>query len=181
MAVDNMDDIRKILLNSKDDQKIAQSEALEIFKLYHESIEKTADKRQSANSFFLTLNTGILAAVGFLFQKDCASEIKPLYFLLPVAGIICGVFWYKLVHSYRQLNCGKFTVLNMIEETLPLAPFKAEWVVLGSGKDNKKYHQITTIEKWIPSLFIALHSLLLFYFMYLLFWGHAFTQKCFNQ
>jgi hypothetical protein len=169
VAADNMDSIRKVLFNDKDSLKIGTPEAIEIFKLYHDSIEKTADKRQSANSFLLTLSTGILAAVGFLFQKDCAPELKPLFFLLPFAGITTGFFWLKLVHSYRQLSKGKFEILNMIEEQLPLAPYKAEWIALGEGKDNNKYHQITTLEKWIPILFIILHCLLSVYFLLLFF------------
>lgn len=160
-----MDDIRKILFNGKEEPKIAPAEAFEMFKFYYESIEKTAEKRQRANSFFLTLSTGILAAVGFLFQKDCAPELRPLHLLLPFAGIIAGIFWYKLVHSYRQLNQGKFVILNMIEEYLPLAPFKAEWKELGSGKNNRRYHQLTALEKWMPILFIIVNSLLSIYFV----------------
>lgn len=164
-----MDNIRKVLLNGKDTLNVDTSAILEIFKLYHDSIEKTEEKRQNANSFLLTLSTGILAAVGFVFQKDCAPELKPLFFLLPFAGIVTGFFWLKLVHSYRQLNKGKFEILNMIEEQLPLAPYKAEWLALGEGNDNKKYHQITALEKWIPILFISLHCLLSVYFILLFF------------
>jgi hypothetical protein len=180
VAVDNMEEIRKILLNDKELSKNDLPAALEIFKLYYESIETNREKREKANSFYLSISTGIIAAVGFLFQKDCASELKLFSLFLPVAGIITGFFWYKLVHSYRQLNQEKFNILDMIEENLPLAPFTAEWKSLGSGKDKRKYHQITSLEKWIPCLFIVLHCLLLFYFIYLQFCGNGIFQKCVN-
>jgi hypothetical protein len=162
-----MSEVLKALLNNKQKPNIDQTIALEIFKIYHGSIEKTAEKRQAANSFLLTLNTGILAAIGFLSQDACPQELRPLNFLLPIAGIIASIFWFKLVHSYRQLNRGKFVILNLIEEYLPLAPYKAEWIELGLGKDSKKYHQVTNLEKWIPILFGIVNGILALYFGYL--------------
>lgn len=164
-----MAEVLKTLLNNKENPHIDPAVALEIFKIYHDSIEKTAEKRQTANSFLLTLNTGILAAIGFLFQDTCPKELRPLNFLLPFAGIIASIFWFKLVHSYRQLNSGKFVILNLIEEFLPLAPYKAEWIELGLGKDSKKYHQVTNLEKWIPILFGIVNGILALYFIYLTF------------
>ncbi|MBK7058605.1 MAG: hypothetical protein IPH52_26870 [Leptospiraceae bacterium] len=76
------------------------NDILELYKIYHDSIEKVAENRQKANSFFLTLNTSILAVIGFLFQKDVSTELRPLHLLLPLAGILSGIFWLKLVISY---------------------------------------------------------------------------------
>lgn len=143
------------------------SDILEIYKMYHDSIEKVTEKRQKANSFFLTLNTGILAVIGFLFQKDAPTELRPLFLLLPFAGIISGIFWLKMVMSYRQLNSGKFIILNMIEEYLPIAPYRSEWKELEEGKNKKKYHPLTNIERWIPILFIIVYGILALYFIYL--------------
>ncbi len=108
-----MKDIKNILLNNKGKGKIEIKDALAMYKIYNDSIQKTIEKRQNTNSFFLTLNTGILAIIGFLFKKDAPADLKPLYWLLPIAGIISGVFWYKLVVSYRQLNKAKFVILNL--------------------------------------------------------------------
>lgn len=137
---------------------------LEIYKTYHDSIEKVAEKRQLANTFFLTLNTGILAIIGFLFQKDAPVLLKPLYLLLPFAGIISGVFWLKLVNSYRQLNCGKFKVLSEIETYLPIKVYEKEWGVLAKGKNPKIYKPLTSIERWIPILLIVMYGILSIYF-----------------
>lgn len=136
---------------------------LEIYKTYHDSIEKVAEKRQNANSFFLTLNPGILALIGFLFQNVAPALLKPLYLILPIIGIISGVFWLKLVNSYRQLNKGKFEVLYELEEDLPYAVYKKEWDKLGKGKNPKIYKPLTSIEKFIPKTFIVLYCLLSIY------------------
>ena len=162
-----MDIIKQELLNHKENPIIDKSDALELFKIYHDSIEKVAEKRQKANSFFMTLNTGIIAIIGFLFQKDTASDLKLLYLFLPFVGIISGIYWYQLVVSYRQLNKGKFAVLNIIEEYLTLAPYKAEWFELGEGKDKKKYKPLTHTEQRIPIVFIIMYLFLSFYFIYL--------------
>ena len=162
-----MEKVKEVLFNNKSSDNISSSDVIDLYKIYLESIDKTADRRQNANSFFLTINTGLLAIIGFLFQKDVATELKPLYLLLPIAGILAGFFWLKLVISYRQLNKGKFTILNMIEEILPLAVYKAEWIELGEGKDKKKYHQVTFLERSISILFILLYSTLLIYFSFL--------------
>jgi hypothetical protein len=157
-------DIGEVLFNKKDIDTSSIS-AFEIFELYHGSIERNSDKRQNANSFFLTLNTGVLAAIGFLFTEDKPMQLKLLYFLLPIAGILASFFWLKVVHSYSQLNKGKFIVLNAMEKILPIAPFTAEWNVLGNGDDKKKYQPLTKIEKRIPVLFICLYGLVSLYFI----------------
>ncbi|MCR4422584.1 MAG: hypothetical protein NUV32_08960 [Exilispira sp.] len=136
---------------------------LEIYKTYHDSIEKVAEKRQNTNSFFLTLNTGILELIGFLFQKDAPVILKPLYLILPIIGIISGVFWLKLVNSYRQLNKGKFDFLYELEEQLPFDVYNKEWNKLGKGENPKIYKPLTSIEKFIPKTFIVLYGLFTIY------------------
>jgi hypothetical protein len=160
--------IDEILFNKKD---IENSAAFEVFELYYNSIERNSDKRQNANSFFLTLNTGVLAIIGFLFNKDTVPDLRMLYLLLPFAGILSSVFWLKLVHSYSQLNRGKFIVLNTIEKVLSIAPFTTEWEILGRGDNKKKYHPLTKTEKCIPILFICLYCLLSLYLIFLFFKG----------
>jgi hypothetical protein len=77
--------------------------------------------------------------LGYILSKDAAKEVKLLYLLVPVAGILLSYFWFRLVKSYRQLSKGKFEVLDMIEKEMPLSLYKAEWIALGDGKDKKKF------------------------------------------
>mgnify|MGYP001756840187 FL=1 len=62
--------------------------------------------------------------------------------------------------SYRQLNSGKFKVVHEIEDMLPLAPYAAEWVALGEGKDENLYLPLTHVENWVPVTFGLLYLLL---------------------
>ncbi len=158
--------IEKVLFNKKN---IDVSSTFSIFELYHSSIEHNSDKRQNTNSFFLTLNTGIFAIIGFLFNKDTPTELQLLYLLLPIAGILASYFWLKLVVSYSQLNAGKFIVLNAIEKILPIKPFTTEWSILGNGDDKKIYHPLTKIEKRIPILFIVIYAIAFLYLLIFIF------------
>lgn len=137
---------------------------LEQYKLYLEYLDKLADRRQSANSFFLTLNTGLCTALAFLFAKEAALEIKQLYIIIPAAGILLSFFWHRLVTSYRQLSTGKFEIIHRIERYLPMALYKAEWDMLGGGMKPAKYLPLTKIEVWVPRLFIIMYiAIILFY------------------
>lgn len=136
---------------------------LEQYKVYLEHLDKLADRRQSSNSFFLTVNTGLCAALAFLCSKDTAEELRSLLFIIPFAGIMLSVFWERLVSSYRQLSTGKFEIVHRMEKHLPMAPYRAEWEVLGGGKDSSKYVPLTHVEVWVPRLFILLYAGLAFY------------------
>lgn len=168
MAPDDMTNINAALLNVSP-ENLNPSEPsnafLEQYKIYLDYLDKLADRRQSANSFFLTLNTGLCAALAFLFARDTDPEIRQLYIIIPVAGILLALFWHRLVTSYRQLSTGKFAVIHQMESYLPMAPYKAEWVVLGSGKDSTKYLPLTHVEIWVPRLFAIMYIAILSYFV----------------
>lgn len=138
---------------------------LEQYKIYLDYLDKLADRRQSANSFFLTLNTGLCAALAFLFTKDAAPEIRQLYIVIPIAGILLALFWHRVVTSYRQLSAGKFAVIHEMESHLPIAPYRTEWDFLGSGKDSTKYLPLTHVEIWVPRLFVIMYIAILSYFV----------------
>ena len=116
------------------------------YKLYVQSIEKTSDRRQYANNYFLTINTALISLVGLLFKVKIFESANWIKALLALVGIIiCVVFWF-LIRSYKQLNTGKFEVTHEIEKHLPLALYKYEWEVLGKGKDKSKYYPFSHIE-----------------------------------
>jgi len=138
-----------------------QAHLLEQYKLFVESADRISQRRQSANSFFLTLNTALLAVVGGILSRG--SQSLEIWWFLPVAAVgltLCYV-WYRLVLSYKGLNAGKFEVIHAIEKKLPIALFDAEWHQIGKGKDPKKYKPFSEIETWVPWIFSALYGLLI--------------------
>lgn len=133
------------------------------YRIYLEHLDKIADRRQSSNSFFLTINSGLCAILAFLGSKDATDDIRSLLVVIPFAGIVLSCFWYRLVASYRQLSTGKFDIVHRMEKHLPMAPYRAEWEVLGQGKDSSKYMPLTHIEVWVPRLFVVMYVGLLLY------------------
>lgn len=151
--------------NEKDYGNDYKEHLFEQYKLYVESIEKTSDRRQHANNYFITINTALISLIGLSFQIKIFENLAFIKSILAFVGIIvCIVFWY-LIRSYKQLNTGKFDVVHKIEEHLPLALYKYEWEVLGKGKDNKKYYPFSHIELIIPWVFGIIYALLGLYFL----------------
>src|SRR5208282_2200561 len=132
----------------------------EQYKLFVESVEKTSDRRQQANNYFIAINTALISLIGLSFQIKILENVAWIKFILSVVGVImCVIFWY-LIRSYRQLNTGKFAVIHEIEKHLPLALYKYEWKVLGEGKDKRKYYPFSHIELLIPWVFGMIYVLL---------------------
>src|SRR5215208_410564 len=94
-----------------------QNHLLEQYKLYVQMADKISDRRQAANSFFLTVNTALIAFLGLVARPDVGSAPAvtanpPLPWVLVLAVCVAGgtlcYFWYRLVRSYKDLNTGKF-------------------------------------------------------------------------
>ncbi len=134
---------------------------LEQYKIYINSAEKISDRRQKANDFFLGLNTGLVALLGFIATKTSENEISGLLTLASIAGITMCYLWYRIVVSYKGLNGGKYKVIHMIEARLPLALYDTEWETLGRGQDKELYWPFTHIELYVPWIFIIIYSVLL--------------------
>jgi len=124
------------------------------YKVYVQSAEKISDRRFEANKFFLTLNTAIIGAVGFVVVKF-SDEFIFLILLATVIGGFISYYWFRIIKAYKGLNTEKFRLIHAIEKRLPLSLYYTEWEELGRGKDNKKYQPFTDIEIKIPILFIS--------------------------
>jgi hypothetical protein len=132
-----------------------QSAILEQYKLYVEMADRVSARRSLTNTFFLTLNTSIFAAVGAFWRDRPTSSSWLLVFPVVALVVQCGA-WFFLVRSYRQLNSAKYTVIGVLEEQLPASPYwEAEWKALGERKDKVKYWPLTHLEQWIPTIFAA--------------------------
>lgn len=131
----------------------------EQYKLYVEMTDRISARRMLANSFFVGVQTALIVAFAVLAKEKVLPST--LLGLAPFIAILLLCFvWWRIVHSYRQLNSGKFKVILELERMLPVAPYDAEWVALGSGEDRKKYLPLTHIENWVPVCFGLLYILL---------------------
>jgi hypothetical protein len=143
-----------------------QGHLLEQYKLYVEMADRISARRQSANSYFLTINTVLLGFTGYVTPKDSSNYL----WLLGLAGIALCYSWYRLIRSYRDLNNAKFKVIHAIEKRLPLSPYDAEWEAMGQGKNPRLYKPFTHIETSVPWVFLMLHAFNVFR---TLLWGNV--------
>ena len=93
-------------------------------------------RRHTTNRFFLTLNSGIITALGIAFPHSGTRDTANWYIFISVLGVLLCASWYHLIRSYRCLNEGKFEVIHEIEKLLPLKPCAAEWIAVGEGKQS---------------------------------------------
>src|SRR5713226_9471659 len=131
-------------------------QALEQYKLYVEMADRISARRQTANSFFLSINTAIVALLGYL-RAAHQTGAEQVYWLVAAAGIVLAYMWYRLVRSYKDLNTAKFNVIHEMEQALPLKPYESEWERVGRGKNPKLYLPFTNVELCVPWVFLALH------------------------
>lgn len=128
---------------------------LEQYKLYVEMADRVSARRGLTNTFFLSLNTALLTAIGVVWahhpSKARWGVVIPLVVLLGEC-----ITWFSLVRSYRQLNSAKYAVVGALERRLPASPYwSAEWKALGEGRDRARYWPITHLEQAVPLLFAA--------------------------
>ncbi len=132
----------------------------EQYKLYVEMVDRISARRMLANSFFVGVHTALITAFTVLL-KEKVLQPTIIGFTPFIAVILLCFIWWRVVHSYRQLNSGKFKVVHALEQMLPVAPYDAEWTVLGGGKDSKLYLPLTHIENYVPVCFGILYAFLL--------------------
>jgi hypothetical protein len=133
---------------------------LEEYKLFVETSERLVTRRQTVNTFFLSVNVLLLSAVGLVVKEFIMMPIAlTAVIAIGIAGILLCIAWRRLVHSYRQLNTGKFVLIQSLEKHLPAALFEAEWKALGEGKDKRKYTPFTKTEAAIPLVFMVIYGI----------------------
>src|SRR5687767_13699380 len=97
----------------------ATQQYLELYKLAVEMADRVSARRATANAFFLTVNTALLAFV--------SSGSLTVLWLVALAGIALSATWCVLLKSYRDLNAAKFGVILEMETN------SRQWYTVTSG------------------------------------------------
>lgn len=134
-------------------QEKYQAHLLEQYKLYVEMTDRVSQRRLTTNSYFLSINTALLAFIGYTTAKGRSDSL----WLIGVAGIVLSLLWFYIVTSYRDLNTAKFKIIHEIEKRLPLSLYAAEWNAMGRGQVPKLYRPLSHIERLVPWIFVVLY------------------------
>lgn len=128
------------------------------YKLYVQTAENVSEKRQTANTYFLSLNSFLLVLSGYLTTTD----FKLWNAIMVIAGIVICFLWIFNLQSYRSLNTSKYKVICNMEKKLPVKLFDDEWKFLGRGEEVKRYLKLSVVEQGVPIIFIFLYWLIFF-------------------
>jgi hypothetical protein len=132
-----------------------QNHLLEQYKTYVEMMDRISARRSQMNSFYISLLSGILAFLSLISNKDISkfqnSQFQAIAILaIAILGIILCFVWYSNIQSYKQLNSGKFKVINEMEKYLPFPCYDREWEFLKKDNRYKGYLPQTQVEKYVP-------------------------------
>jgi|tagenome__1003787_1003787.scaffolds.fasta_scaffold20957989_4 hypothetical protein len=123
---------------------------LEQYKLCIEMADRASARRGITNTFFLALNTALVAFAGAVWGKTQGPHEWIVVFALAAAIAEC-VVWERIVHSYAVLSNAKFEVVMELESRLPAAAFGHEWDRL----EHANYRQLSHVERLVPLVFAA--------------------------
>lgn len=125
-----------------------------LLRIYFNSVEmadRVSQRRQSANSFYLSINTAFLTAF-YIFKPDELDVLSST--VVAVSGVALCLVWLRNILSYKDLNSGKFAVICRLEEHIGCAPYTAEWKHLKRGTAKSKYRAFTESERAVPIVFL---------------------------
>jgi hypothetical protein len=125
---------------------------LELYKLAVEMADRVSSRRATANAFFITVNTALLAFV--------SRGSLNVHWLVALAGIALSVTWWVLLKSYRDLNRAKFEVITEMEDTLEVKVFGNEWKRVRETRSKRwwdGYTEFGKVERFVPFVFGVLY------------------------
>ena len=134
----------------------ADAVVIEQYKALLETSENLEARRQSLHTFFMSINTLFLGAVGLIAKETSQdAELAIATLVLALFGFsLCGS-WRKLIDSYRAVRQSKFDLIQGLETHLPAAPFVAEWISLSQSS----FVSFTNLERKTPIVFQCLYAL----------------------
>jgi hypothetical protein len=150
---------------SKTDEAERSTTVLDQYKLAVEMVDRLAARRATANSFFVTLNVGLVAIIGFVRTNQATgktSEPDDEFGISYIAGagIVLAMAWWLNLRSYRDLSRAKFKVIGEMEHLLPYEPFNDEWKFLKGDPVpwwRRRYAELGTVERIVPWIFVGIY------------------------
>jgi hypothetical protein len=127
------------------DTNKTKEQYLDLYKMAVEMADRMSARRATANAFFLTVNTALLAFVS-------SGSLNALW-LVALAGIALSGIWWMLLKSYRDLHAAKFQVIIEMESNLEVKVFDDEWKILKTNRPSGwrgKYAELGTVERVVP-------------------------------
>ena len=138
-----------------------KNELLDQYKMFQKSSEDLVSRRQSVNSFYISVNSALVALMGIIMGIVESPSKCCIILFMSIVGIILDFSWINILDAYGTLNGAKMKVIGMMERQLPIALYDTEWRVMSDKLNNKKYVSFTDSEKRIPKIFAFVYCFLI--------------------
>lgn len=138
-----------------------KNELLDQYKMFQKTSEDLISRRQSVNSFYISVNSALVGLLGVIMGLVEAPVKFYVVFFMCIVGLILDISWSSILEAYGPLNAAKLKVINLIEEQLPVALYDVEWRIMSDKLNNKKYISFTDSEKRIPKIFALVYGVIM--------------------
>lgn len=131
--------------------------SLDQYKLLVDHSQKIKDTVQSANSFYVTVNSVLISGVGTLLNVRWLNEntFRILLWLLIGLGFLFSMQWYQALKIGIEKEKKHLAQISRIEKDLTFSPFSEIY----REPISKKYTFIFKGQRVIPILFSILYLL----------------------
>ena len=136
--------------------KADRAERFEIYKLMVEMADRVSQRRQVANSFYLSINTFLITASAYIGTTPASTKVT---LMVCFAGLATSHLWTKSIESYKSLNTNKFEVINALEKSLVAQPYSDEWEKINPALNGRKHRPFHQTERLVPKIFMTLFLL----------------------
>lgn len=144
-----------------------QEHLLEQYKTYSMLADSISDRRHKTNIFYSSLFSVAIPVIMLIVTEKIISNF--IMFIISILGMVLCVGWFINIHSYKQLNSGKYKVIIEMENLLPFPCYDMEWKHLDKGNNSKKYFKLTRVEKCVPIVFLTPFFVLFVYSLFVFF------------
>lgn len=136
-----------------------RDELFQQYRLFVDSAEKISERRNHLNTFFIALHSLLVSGLS-LFKSEIFAYIIPIC----IFGCILAFLWWYMLCNYRSLNKAKFSIIQEIEEHLPLNLYRTEWSLYKTRKHRlnpTRYLSFSRLEMILPWLLILVYICLI--------------------
>lgn len=138
--------------------EIDKNVLLEQYKAFLQTSEDLVSRRQSVNSFYISISSALIALFSALFAFEIPMVYRVLIgIMFSMVGAVLSWSWIKMLAAYGNLNGSKMKIISSIEKQLPASLFDAEWEALSDKLNKKRYVSFTDGEKVIPKIFMIIY------------------------
>ncbi len=128
----------------------------DVYPLFVEDTAKITDRRQTANSLYLSINSLLVGAIAFLAQQGAltSTSLLVVQVFIAFAGYVISRQWHRLLEKYRAMLNFRYAQLQSIEEQ-PGFPGVLKMYQIESKTPS--LFGFSNIEEFIPRLFRFLY------------------------